>query len=66
MCYGPVYEDGYGLCYNPRANDVIFAISALHSNPTTSAEKLGTVLNECLLHIHEVLLRNAPAVQSKL
>lgn len=54
MCYGPVVPDGYGCCYNPRANGINFAVSAFNSNPTTCAKKFGETLEGCLEDIRDI------------
>lgn len=54
MCYGPVTPDGYGCCYNPRRDEINFAVSAFNSNPTTCAEKFGEALKKCLEEMRDV------------
>lgn len=59
MSYGPAVEDGYGICYNPRDNDIILAVSARNSNNETSAKELGEYLSEAFLHMRRVVLSGA-------
>ncbi|XP_017288320.1 choline O-acetyltransferase isoform X2 [Kryptolebias marmoratus] len=38
-CYGPVVPNGYGTCYNPQSDHIIFSVSSFHKSPQTcSAE----------------------------
>ncbi|XP_015237635.1 PREDICTED: choline O-acetyltransferase-like [Cyprinodon variegatus] len=38
-CYGPVVPNGYGACYNPQSDHIIFSVSSfLESLETSSAE----------------------------
>lgn len=38
-CYGPVLPNGYGACYNPQSDHIIFSVSSFHeSSQTCSAE----------------------------
>ncbi|XP_037542682.1 choline O-acetyltransferase [Nematolebias whitei] len=38
-CYGPVVPNGYGACYNPQSDHIIFSVSSFHeSSQTSSAE----------------------------
>uniref|UniRef100_A0A3Q2Q1Z7 Choline O-acetyltransferase n=1 Tax=Fundulus heteroclitus TaxID=8078 RepID=A0A3Q2Q1Z7_FUNHE len=38
-CYGPVVPNGYGVCYNPQSDHIIFSVSSFHeSQQTCSAE----------------------------
>ncbi|XP_007566309.1 choline O-acetyltransferase [Poecilia formosa] len=38
-CYGPVVPDGYGACYNPQSDHIIFSVSSFHENPQTCSVK---------------------------
>lgn len=57
MCYGPLVMDGYGCCYNPRDNDMNFAISSMVSNRETSSDKFHEALETSLMDMHNVLLK---------
>lgn len=61
MCYGPLTEDGYGCCYNPRDNDMLFAISSFKTCEETNAKKFGAVMKDSLLHMHNLLTNTPPA-----
>lgn len=66
MCYGPAVEDGYGLCYNPRDNDMLFAVSAFPGCPETNAREMGNALFEALNDMHQLLARAGEKPKSKL
>lgn len=54
MCYGPVVPDGYGVCYNPRPNNIIVCISAFKANPETQADYFANTLEGSLLQMQEL------------
>lgn len=66
MCYGPVVEDGYGICYNPRNDDMLFAVSALKSCAHTSANVMGQHLVDALERMHALLSRAGEKPKSKM
>lgn len=66
MCYGPATDDGYGICYNPRNDDMILAVSAFNSCPTTSAKAMGQYLSDAFDHMHRVLSKSGERRLSKL
>lgn len=66
MCYGPAVEDGYGICYNPRNDDIVLAVSAFNSNTVTSAKAMGQHLNDAFEHMHRLLSKAGERRLSKL
>ncbi|XP_055298484.1 carnitine O-acetyltransferase-like isoform X3 [Sitodiplosis mosellana] len=66
MCYGPAVDDGYGICYNPRNDDIILAVSAIKSNPVTSAKAMGQHLTDAFEHMHRLLSKAGERRLSKL
>lgn len=66
MCYGPLVENGYGICYNPRNDDIFFAVSAFNSSPETSAVEMGKSLTEALENMYRVLTKAGERRLSKL
>ncbi|XP_017776472.1 PREDICTED: carnitine O-acetyltransferase-like [Nicrophorus vespilloides] len=54
MCFGPVALDGYGCCYNPRKNDIYFAVSSFNSNSETSSEKFKTNLEQTFTELKDL------------
>lgn len=68
MCYGPLTEDGYGCCYNPRKNDMWFGLSSLKSCSNTCTETFKKSLEESLRQMRDVLIRTSTesTIKSKL
>lgn len=56
MAYGPLVEDGYGCCYNPRLNDINFGTSAFVSCSETSAKNFCSALENSLMDMHNILI----------
>ncbi|OXU29095.1 hypothetical protein TSAR_004262 [Trichomalopsis sarcophagae] len=48
MCYGPVVRNGYGCCYNPRPNDILFGCSSFAGCTETSTKSFANTLKESL------------------
>ncbi|XP_046676146.1 carnitine O-acetyltransferase-like isoform X3 [Homalodisca vitripennis] len=61
MIYGPLVEDGYGCCYNPRSNDIKFGTTALNSCAETSAVKFVESLDQSLTDMHQLLISTPTA-----
>lgn len=53
-CYGPVVSNGYGACYNPQPDRIIFCVSSFWESTATSSAVFVKVLNEALLEIRDV------------
>lgn len=66
MCYGPGVEDGYGICYNPREEDMLFAVSAFPGCAETSAKEMGLALADALNDMYALLVRAGEKPTSKL
>ncbi|XP_059616378.1 carnitine O-acetyltransferase [Phlebotomus argentipes] len=66
MCYGPLVDNGYGCCYNPREDDMLFGISAFHSCPETSSQKFSVTLKESLMDMFKILSDTGRGIKSKL
>nr|XP_023402935.1 choline O-acetyltransferase isoform X1 [Loxodonta africana] len=60
-CYGPVVPDGYGACYNPQPENILFCISSFHSCKETSSTKFAKAVEESLLAMRELCLLPPPA-----
>ncbi|XP_066466692.1 carnitine O-acetyltransferase [Tiliqua scincoides] len=58
MCYGPAVPDGYGVCYNPMAEHINFAISAFNSCGDTNAAQMAHYLEKALLDMRLLLQSN--------
>ncbi|KAF7669366.1 hypothetical protein LDENG_00199670 [Lucifuga dentata] len=50
-CYGPVVPNGYGACYNPQADHIIFCVSSFCESTQTSSTVFVKALKEGLLEI---------------
>lgn len=67
MCYGPLTNDGYGVCYSPRNNDINFGLSSMRSNDDTGTEKFKKSLQEALQLMYQLLVKvGEQPIKSKL
>ncbi|XP_054455358.1 choline O-acetyltransferase-like [Anoplopoma fimbria] len=64
-CYGPVVPNGYGACYNPQSDHIIFCVSSFWENTGTSSAVFVKALNEGLLEIRD-LCNSGSAAATKL
>lgn len=53
-CYGPVVPDGYGACYNPQPESILFCISSFHSCKETSSTKFVKAVEESLTEMRDL------------
>ncbi|KAM5241227.1 choline O-acetyltransferase isoform 2-T4 [Hipposideros larvatus] len=53
-CYGPVVPDGYGACYNPQPESILFCISSFHSCKETSSTKFARAVEESLTEMRDL------------
>lgn len=51
--FGPVVEDGYGVCYSLRRNEIIATISARSTSPTDLA-KFWSFLHHSLVEMQDL------------
>ncbi|XKL63030.1 hypothetical protein PGB90_005394 [Kerria lacca] len=58
MCYGPLVIDGYACCYNPRNEDMNFAISAFRSSKQTNAAFFRESLENSLDDMKNLIMSN--------
>ncbi|XP_004388024.1 choline O-acetyltransferase [Trichechus manatus latirostris] len=65
-CYGPVVPNGYGACYNPQPENILFCISSFHSCKETSSSKLAKAVEESLLEMQALFLLLPPATDKPL
>ncbi|KAK7066058.1 hypothetical protein SK128_011121 [Halocaridina rubra] len=65
MCFGPLVPDGYGCCYNPRPDNIMFGTSAFNSSPETDSATFRAALEESLMDMHSILLADG-GIKSKL
>ncbi|XP_054164790.1 carnitine O-acetyltransferase-like [Oppia nitens] len=60
MCYGPLVTDGYGCCYNPSKNQIIFAITSFkENNANTNALTYKSELKNCLKFMQQIVLKQS-------
>ncbi|CAK6956757.1 choline O-acetyltransferase-like [Scomber scombrus] len=60
-CYGPVVPNGYGACYNPQSNHIIFCVSSFWESTQTSSAVFVKALNEGLLEIRDLCMSSSAA-----
>ncbi|XP_041672505.1 choline O-acetyltransferase-like [Cheilinus undulatus] len=60
-CYGPVVPNGYGACYNPQSDHILFCVSSFWENTGTSSAVFVRALNEGLLEIRDLCNRISAA-----
>ncbi|XP_038592104.1 choline O-acetyltransferase-like isoform X2 [Micropterus salmoides] len=60
-CYGPVVPNGYGACYNPQSDHIIFCVSSFWETTETSSAVFVKALNEGLLEIRDLCNRGNTA-----
>ncbi|XP_012578960.1 PREDICTED: choline O-acetyltransferase [Condylura cristata] len=53
-CYGPVVPNGYGACYNPQPESILFCISSFHSCKETSSTKFAKAMEESLIEMRDL------------
>lgn len=53
-CYGPVVPNGYGACYNPQSDHIIFCVSSFWEHSGTSSAVFVKALNEALVEIRDL------------
>ncbi|XP_051967978.1 choline O-acetyltransferase-like [Xyrauchen texanus] len=47
-CYGPVTPDGYGVCYNPQADHIMFSVSSFRDGKHTCSAAFVTAIARAL------------------
>ncbi|KAK1791702.1 hypothetical protein P4O66_013681, partial [Electrophorus voltai] len=53
-CYGPVVPNGYGVCYNPQSDHIIFSVSSFHDSPGTSSDMFVKAIVACLREMQDL------------
>lgn len=54
MCYGPVQPDGYGCCYNPLDNSILFACSSYKACKDTCSTLFAETLKDVLVRMRNI------------
>ena len=57
-CYGPVVPDGYGACYNPQSDHVLFCVSSFRDSPQTRSEEFVQTLEQGLVEMRDLCTRH--------
>lgn len=65
-CYGPVVSNGYGACYNPQADHIVFCVSSFWESTQTSSAVFVKALSEGLLEIRDLCNSISAAAATKL
>lgn len=53
-CYGPVVPNGYGACYNPQSDHIIFSVSSFRESSQTSSAEFVKSLVQGLLDMRDL------------
>lgn len=53
-CYGPVVPNGYGACYNPQSDHIIFSVSSFRESPQTSSTEFVKCLVKGLFDMKDL------------
>nr|XP_002190953.4 choline O-acetyltransferase [Taeniopygia guttata] len=53
-CYGPVVPNGYGACYNPQPEHLLFCISSFKECKETSSNLFAKAVEESLLAMRDL------------
>uniref|UniRef100_F7ALU3 Choline O-acetyltransferase n=1 Tax=Monodelphis domestica TaxID=13616 RepID=F7ALU3_MONDO len=65
-CYGPVVPNGYGTCYNPQAEHILFCISSFHDCKETSSIKFAKAIEESLIEIRDLCSKHNSVIAKPL
>ncbi|XP_053891823.1 choline O-acetyltransferase [Malaclemys terrapin pileata] len=53
-CYGPVVPSGYGACYNPQPEHILFCISSFKECKETSSVMFSKAVEESLMEMRDL------------
>ncbi|XP_030425741.1 choline O-acetyltransferase [Gopherus evgoodei] len=53
-CYGPVVPSGYGVCYNPQPEHILFCISSFKECKETSSVMFAKAVEESLMEMRDL------------
>ncbi|KAJ8365695.1 hypothetical protein SKAU_G00145260 [Synaphobranchus kaupii] len=56
-CYGPVVPNGYGACYNPQSDHVVFCVSSFRESTETCSAVFVEALEACLVEMRDLCRR---------
>uniref|UniRef100_A0AC35TXD6 Carn_acyltransf domain-containing protein n=1 Tax=Rhabditophanes sp. KR3021 TaxID=114890 RepID=A0AC35TXD6_9BILA len=64
--FTPVHEDNYGVCYNPRQEEILFFITAPKYWKKTSSVKFVAALEESLTQMESILINSPSLIKAKM
>lgn len=64
--FGAVTPDGYGICYNPQNERIIFTVTSFTKCPKTDSAKFSTLLCEALQEMKNVIKTTQSLTTTKL
>ncbi|XP_036816446.1 choline O-acetyltransferase [Oncorhynchus mykiss] len=53
-CYGPVVPNGYGCCYNPQSDHLLFSVTSFHGSTETCSAVFIKALDEGLVEMRDL------------
>lgn len=53
-CYGPVVPNGYGACYNPQSDHIIFCVSSFRESTQSCSADLVKCLEQGLVDMRDL------------
>ncbi|XP_057214171.1 choline O-acetyltransferase-like [Triplophysa rosa] len=62
-CYGPVIPDGYGVCYNPQSDHIVFCVSSFRGSQFTCSGAFVKALDQALQDTRDVVCTKPPEKQ---
>ncbi|NXI25455.1 CLAT acetyltransferase, partial [Sterrhoptilus dennistouni] len=60
-CYGPVVPNGYGACYNPQPEHILFCISSFKECKETSSDTFAKAVEDSLLAMRDLCTKSSSA-----
>ncbi|XP_065164873.1 carnitine O-acetyltransferase-like isoform X2 [Atheta coriaria] len=57
MGYGPSDPDGYGICYNPRPDDIIMSVASFKCSKIASTEDMVKSLKDAFVDMQDLLCK---------
>ncbi|XP_077585515.1 choline O-acetyltransferase-like isoform X2 [Stigmatopora nigra] len=53
-CYGPVVSNGYGVCYNPQSDHLVFSVASFRESPHTCSSQFVQSLERGLSDMRDL------------
>nr|QNG40884.1 choline acetyltransferase [Hofstenia miamia] len=64
LTFGPVVEDGYGVCYNPQPTSYIYSVTSFRTCASTDSDRMSQAISQSLTDMMEIM--SSPPLKSKL